>query len=339
MAYEQVKVGVKSDQARKLKEMLASAGYSGINTQTNKFGNAALKALKEFQGSAGLGVTGIADDATWDALMKQLDKTTALGNTYNQFGDVTTANHADLAMYEGMRPGAYQSSYQDQISGLLDSIMNRKPFEYDMNADPLYQQYKDQYIALGQRAMQDTMGNAAALTGGYGNSYAATAGNQAYQGYMQGLNDKALDMYGLAYGQYRDQGGDMRSNLAALMQRDDTAYGRYRDAYGDWAGERDYYYGKTQDDQDFARWQAEYALAARKAGKKGGSSGGSYGSASDGGAAGMPDADLVSIARNIYNSQSSSDTRNPYNKVDALPGYSQAEKDKIRAYLREMIGK
>lgn len=133
-----------------------------------------------------------------------------------------------------------------------------------MNADPLYQQYKDQYVAGGQRAMQDVMGQAAALTGGYGNSYATTAGSQAYQQYMTGLGDQALNLYDRAYGAYRDEGNNLRASLNALQSADNDAYGRYRNNINDWQADRDYFYNKTRDQQEQENWQAEYDYATRK---------------------------------------------------------------------------
>ena len=98
------------------------------------------------------------------------------------------------------KPGAYQSQYQNDITNTIGQIKNRKPFSYDVNADALYKQYKDQYVNLGKQAMVDTMGQAAALTGGYGNSYAATVGNQAYQSYLSQLNNVVPELYDKAYG-------------------------------------------------------------------------------------------------------------------------------------------
>ena len=83
-----------------------------------------------------------------------------------------------------------------------------------MNGDALYQQYKDQYINQGKLAMQDTLGKASSLTGGYGNSYATTAGNQAYQGYLQQLNAIVPDLYNLAYNKYNQEGNEMRNNMS-----------------------------------------------------------------------------------------------------------------------------
>lgn len=102
---------------------------------------------------------------------------------YSQSQEVTDAWNK-VKELEGSKPADYVSKYGDQIQALLDKILNRDPFKYDFNADPMYQMYKDRYLQQGRMAMQDTMGDAAALTGGYGNSYAATAGQQAYQSYL-----------------------------------------------------------------------------------------------------------------------------------------------------------
>ena len=85
--------------------------------------------------------------------------------------------------------GQYQSPWQTQLNDTISKILNREKFSYDLNGDALYQQYKDQYVNQGQQAMMDTMGQAQAMTGGYGNSYAQTVGQQTYQGYLQQLND------------------------------------------------------------------------------------------------------------------------------------------------------
>ncbi len=120
-----------------------------------------------------------------------------------------------------------------------------------MNADPLYQQYKQQYTQQGQQAMKDVMGNAAAMTGGYGNSYASTAGSQAYQGYLGQLNDKALDLYQISYQKYRDQGANMYNQLGALQSVDDVGYSRYRDTVNDWYTDRDYKTDLYQNERNF----------------------------------------------------------------------------------------
>ena len=79
----------------------------------------------------------------------------------------------------GLKPADYTSQWQDQINQMTNNILNRKEFQYNVNEDALYNQYKDRYVDMGQKAMMDTMGQAAKLTGGYGNSNAQIVGQQA----------------------------------------------------------------------------------------------------------------------------------------------------------------
>lgn len=124
--------------------------------------------------------------------------------------------------------------YGVALQNAINKIVNREKFSYDMNADALYQQYKDRYIGLGKMAMQDTMGQAQGQTGGYGNSYAATAGNQAYQGYLQGLNDKVPELYELAYNKYNQEGQDLLNQYNMYNNAYQAEYGQYRDKVNDW---------------------------------------------------------------------------------------------------------
>lgn len=139
--------------------------------------------------------------------------------------------------------GQYQSGYQAQLDDIYNKIMNREDFTYDMNSDVLYNQYKDQYQALGQTAMADTMAQASTLTGGYGNSYASTVGNQAYQQYLSQLNDKVPELYQLAQNNYNQKTQDLYNMYSLTQSADDTAYGRWLDGYNRLLSDRDYYTG------------------------------------------------------------------------------------------------
>lgn len=174
---------------------------------------------------------------------------------YSQSQEVTDAWNK-VKELEGSKPADYVSKYGDQIQALLDKILNRDPFKYDFNADPMYQMYKDRYLQQGRMAMQDTMGDAAALTGGYGNSYAATAGQQAYQSYLQGLNDRIPGLRDFAYNAWLNEGDRMRSNLSTLQGLDESDYARYRDTVGDYKDELNYYYNRFGDmsDREYNRY-------------------------------------------------------------------------------------
>lgn len=73
-------------------------------------------------------------------------------------------------------------------------------FTFDPRTSPLMQHYEKTYMQNGQRAMKDTMANAAFLTGGYGNSYAQQVGQQVYNGYMDELSGKVQELYDAALG-------------------------------------------------------------------------------------------------------------------------------------------
>lgn len=208
-----------------------------------------------------------APKATQTATQKKVAQLESSKPTYTQ-SDALKQAAATLAQKEQAKPGEYQSSYAQQIQDLLNKVTNREKFSYDMNADPLYQQYKDQYTQQGQMAMMDTMANAAALTGGYGNSYASTAGNQAYQAYLGQLNNVIPELYNAAYGRYRDEGNDMYQQLGVLQGLEESEYGKYRDTVSDYYNDLNYYYNKYHDmsadeynryANDLSAWQQDRA--------------------------------------------------------------------------------
>lgn len=154
-------------------------------------------------------------------------------NPYEDANVIKAAN--DKAAHEATKLADWTGgTYGQSVQNALDKINNREKFTYDLNGDMLYQQYKDQYINAGKMAMADTMGQAAALTGGYGNSYAATVGNQAYQGYLQQLNNKVPELYQLAYDRYRQEGQDLKDQYSLYRDMYNTEYGEYRDKVSDW---------------------------------------------------------------------------------------------------------
>lgn len=132
------------------------------------------------------------------------------------------------------RPGGYASRWDDELDALYRAISTREPFRYDLGRDTLYAQYREQYRNLGQLAMMDTMGRAAALTGGYGSSYSQAAGQQAYNGYLQKLNDLVPELYRTAREQYDAEGRRLTDRYALVRARDQDDYSRYRDSVSDY---------------------------------------------------------------------------------------------------------
>lgn len=141
------------------------------------------------------------------------------------------------------------------INKYYNDLLNRKDFSFDLNSSALYNQMKDQYTKQGQLAMMDTMGQATAMTGGYGNSYAASAGQQAYQQNLDKLNEAVPEIYQLALEQYQIQGQNMMDKYAIAAGERDTAYGMYRDETADYYADKDFAYGQYRD--SVADWQYE----------------------------------------------------------------------------------
>lgn len=232
-----------------------------------------------------------------------LAKTSSTRPTYTPGQNVTDAEKA-LEDWNNKKPGDYNSQYQDKIDQILDDLLNGKTPVYDFSTDPVYQQYKDNYIRQGQMAMMDTMANAAALSGGYGNSYASTVGNQAYQAYLSELNNVIPELADAAYARYQTEQAGKRDNLSILQGLEESDYAKYRDLLSDWYTNRDYLTGRydTEYEKDYGsyrdsvadweadrayqfqqeqakleqeRWEREYALSKAKAYSSGGGSSGS----------------------------------------------------------------
>ena len=127
----------------------------------------------------------------------------------------------------------FSSSYDEQIAELYNQIVSREAFKYDPMSDSLYGQYRQQYTRMGRMAMMDSMGKAAALTGGYGSSYAQKVGQQEYDEYLQKLGQVMPELYAAAYQRYKDQGEDLESKYQTLSQLEGQEYDRYRDQVED----------------------------------------------------------------------------------------------------------
>ena len=272
--YSQIKYGSSGNDVKTLQELLNQNGYNldvdGI------FGQKTQAAVKDYQTKNKLTADGIVGNNTWGALTGGTNSTggsttqagAATPDTGFNYGDYQESDAVkqayDLLQQQmANKPGEYTSAWSDQIKSILDQIMNREKFSYDLNGDALYQQYRDQYTQMGKMAMMDTMGQAATMTGGYGNSYAQRVGQQAYQGYLQQLGEVVPELYGMALDQYNQEGQNMLNQYSLLVDQDEQDYGRYRDsvaeyqaqlqaAYDQYNAERDYDYGKWADGRDFA---------------------------------------------------------------------------------------
>lgn len=164
---------------------------------------------------------------------------------------------AALEAYKATKPGEYSSPNQQLSEEALKNWQNYKPFNFDINRDALYNQYKNNYMTQGKLAMQDTIGQAAALTGGYGNSYANTAGNQAYQGYLTKLNEVVPALQDAAYNRYLQGKNNAYNNWQALQSKEAQDYSRYMDSVNQFNAEYDRLYNEYQNayNREYSQFQ------------------------------------------------------------------------------------
>ena len=182
------------------------------------------------------------------------DKMDGYGDfTYEDYVESDAVKDAGDALKDHIagKPGDYQSKWQAQLDDLMGKIMNREKFSYNFNEDPLYAQYKDNYIRQGKMAMADTMGQAAAMTGGYGSSWAQSVGQQAYQQSLEDLNDVIPELYAMALDRYTREGQDLLTQYGMVADREDLDYSRYRDLIADYLTERDYLQGRYDTEKNF----------------------------------------------------------------------------------------
>ena len=191
---------------------------------------------------------------TLDSYNSAKDSVNSYGKfTYDDYMESDTVKQAGNALNSHLanKPGEYQSQWQAQLDQLMNSIMNREKFSYDFNSDALYQQYKDKYIQQGKLAMSDAIGQASAMTGGYGNSYAQAVGQQQYQQSLDNLNDIVPELYAMALDQYNREGQDLYNQYGMVADRENLDYGRYRDTVSDFLTERDYLQGRYDTERGF----------------------------------------------------------------------------------------
>lgn len=195
-----------------------------------------------------------AYDGVYDAAWKYINAEKSKANKENSLAD----NQAYNEDYELNNP---RPTYDDKYAGIseqmLNDILNREDFSYDPLNDPLYQQYAAQYKREGDRAMRDTLAEAAASAGGM-NTYAITAAQQAANYYNSQLGDKIPELYQLAYQMYLDDKESMVQNLGLINQMSDSQYNRYRDTMTDWKDDRNFSYGMYQDALAQGNWQTQF---------------------------------------------------------------------------------
>lgn len=190
-------------------------------------------------------------DYTFESPEKYEEFYNSVKETAKRHG-VSTADVFDT-QYGLYADNTENGTWETQLDDTINKILNREKFSYDLNGDAFYNQYKDKYTELGKMAMEDTMGMASAMTGGYGNSYAQSVGQQAYNAKLQELNDMVPEFYQIALDRYNQEGQDLFNEYAVLSAEEEKQYNRGASS-------------STDGIDDYTKWLMEYNLDAAKAG-------------------------------------------------------------------------
>ncbi len=257
--YTMVAYGSQGGAVKQLQSELNRRGYQ--LDEDGVFGKKTKAAVRDYQKKNGLTmVDGIAGDETWGSLLSaptaaeqqaadaaaeeaarpeaKVTESTArrlaeLEKGYQPSEDVTAAR-AYRDSVAAMQPEGYASGFEEQLQALYDQIAGREAFSYDPEEDEAYRRYARLYAAQGAAAMEDTMGQAASLTGGYGSSYAQTAGQQAYDRYLGELAALVPELRQAALAEYRQEGQALTDRYNLLNQRESAAYDRWQDTVTQW---------------------------------------------------------------------------------------------------------
>ena len=121
----------------------------------------------------------------------------AIRSSYGGYTGGTSGSYYNL---NPLSPIQYQDSAREQQTRQrMEAAYQKMQAPYDPTTDPAYIAYRKQYLREGQRATQDTMAAAAAMTGGRPSSYAVTAAGQQGNYYAAQLTDKIPQLYEAAY--------------------------------------------------------------------------------------------------------------------------------------------
>lgn len=183
--------------------------------------------------------------AEYDKAMTPQTTPTTGSQPGGQAAQPPTSAAAQSALGEGA------GQWQAELDNVMAQIMGKGKFEYDMNGDAMYQQYADIYQNQANLGMQNAMAQAAALTGGYGSSYAQQVGQQAYAQQMQGLNEIGLELYDRAYAQDQAERSQLMDQYNMLAAREEQAYNRGID-------ERNFEYQQGRDETADRQWQQSF---------------------------------------------------------------------------------
>lgn len=132
-----------------------------------------------------------------------------------------------MANSNGSNSNTYSYGRQTQYQKLLNDATDYQDFSYDPSKDPSYSAYRKQYLREADRAQQDAIAQASAMSGGRPSSYAVTAGQQAGNYYRGQLNDVIPTLEQNAYQRHLSDFDARQSAYSAISTDRDFDYNAY----------------------------------------------------------------------------------------------------------------
>ena len=244
MAYKSYDPSV--DYADRLRRMM-QAGASAAEVEST-LRQRVQKATQE------LGHEKYAYDAYYAAARDYIDSR----NSYNGYTGGSSAQRTTSTA------SSYTDPYADRLESALERLEVREPFSYNPEDDPTYQAYRTAYRREGDRAAKNSLGDAAALTGGQASTAAVVAASQARDTYNSKLGDVVPQLYEMAWQMYQGEQNSLLSEIETLANLSASAYAQNLDSqeldYKIFADQRDFSYGQYQDvlDRESAAEQNYY---------------------------------------------------------------------------------
>ena len=185
-----------------------------------------------------------------DTLNKKRQEKIANDASLSQYAyDATYKAANDYLDYEDKysKTPSYISNYKDTINSISNSYANRDEFSYNHLEDDRYKAYAEQYTDLGQKAMQNTLGEVSSRTGGLASSYATTASSQANNAYMSELASMIPQLEQDAYGRYTAEGDAMLKELAMYQGMESDDYSQYMNELSQFNQDKSFDYNAGQE--------------------------------------------------------------------------------------------
>lgn len=189
------------------RDYMASKGYGGaVDWDGEKvvMGGTAVEPMYVRDGTA------YVDKSAADAAISAMENRAGIKGSYN---------------IENLR----NARYGDMERNALKSISEREEFSYDVESDPVFQAYKDQYERMGENALRRVLNdnNASVSTA---NGAVLSQAISAQNDELRKIAEMVPELYEDAYERYVDEGDELRKNLASISDVADAYYDRLYDA-------------------------------------------------------------------------------------------------------------